>query len=184
MKQRYVVSLLLLVVLGSFFTAYIRRSSSMPQADASLTARKLLDSANGDAQKLSDASDLLRTVVAGDSENQYAYFLQGRALQQRGLLDEALASYQKYIDLNFSSDFATHYNSGELHEVKGEFDKAERFYQVCIDLAPTVPASWERMIMLQIKAKNPAKAKGYFDALKLALPNHEIVKKLMPLVQQ
>lgn len=184
MKQRYVLSLLLVVVVGSFAVAYLRRAPSLLQPDGTIAAKKLIDSANGDQQKLGDASDILSHVIANDPDNQYAYFLQARALQQRGLIDQAIESYQRYIDLNFSSDFATHYNSGELYEVKGDTANAERFYQVCLDLAPTVPAAWERMIMLQLKVNNGAKAKVYFDALKLALPNHELIRKLTPLVPQ
>ena len=183
-KKIILLLLLIAIVVGSYSVSYARRNPNLLRTDSAFAAKQLIDSANGNQDKLSEASDLLRQVLQENPDNQYAFFLQARALQQRGLIDEALVSYQKYLELNISSDYVSNYNSAELFEAKGDLINAEKYFQACIILAPGVPSGWERMIKLQIKLGSTEKTKEYFNALKAALPNSEIVKKLSPLIPQ
>jgi tetratricopeptide (TPR) repeat protein len=183
-KKIALLLLLIAVVVGSYSLSYAKRNPSLLCNDSVFTAKKLIDSANGNQEKLGEASDLLRKTLLENPENQYAVFLQARAMQQRGMLDQALESYQKYLELKLSSDYASNYNSAELFEAKGDLANAEKYFQACIALAPGVPSGWERMIALQLKAGRAEKAKEYFNALKASLPNSELVKKLSPLIPQ
>lgn len=95
------------VLVGSFLGSYYRGQSvkSSPK-DAVAQAHNLIDTAAGDQAKLAEASDLLQKTIESDPENLSALFLQGRVQQQRGFIDLALQSYQKFLQNKISAEFA------------------------------------------------------------------------------
>jgi tetratricopeptide (TPR) repeat protein len=140
----------------------------------------MIDGANGDQVKLAEASDVLRRELELNPDNLSGLFQQARALQQRGLIDGALESYERYFAQKVSMDFAANYNAGELSELRGDFAKAEKYFQGCIGVAPQEWIGWERMILLLLKQQRTDDAKEYFQSLVKVAPGSDVVKRLAP----
>ena len=177
-KHRKIFLIVTALLVGSFLGTYFRKRSDMPVGSALSVARALIDTAGGDQTKLAQASDLLRQEIAQDKENLTALFLQGRALQQRGLVDQALKSYDQYLTQRISIDFAVQFNSGELSELRGDLARAEAAFAECTRIAPGEANAWEKLINILIKQGRNADAKERFRALLQILPSSDAVKRL------
>lgn len=177
-KQFSIFLLAVALLLGSFFGTYARRSSELPNISALNIAKNLIDNAAGDQAKLSAASDLLKTELQQVPSNLSALFLQARAFQQRGLIDQALKSYEQFFAQNISTSYAANYNSGELAELKGDLAHAEAYFAECTRIAPLEGSGWEKLIRLLLKQQRNADAKEHFKTMIKILPSSDAVKRL------
>ena len=165
---------------GSFLGTYLSKHPLTPEGGNFTLAQRMIDGANGDQVKLAEASDVLRRELELNPDNLSGLFQQARALQQRGLIDGALESYERYFAQKVSMDFAANYNAGELSELRGDFAKAEKYFQGCIGVAPQEWIGWERMILLLLKQQRTDDAKEYFQSLVKVAPGSDVVKRLAP----
>ena len=172
------------VLVGCFLGSYMRRNQSTTLTSPLESARQLIDSAAGDQNKLTQASDILKAEIKTDPNNVTALFLQGRAFQQRGLIDQSILSYEQYFAKKLSMDYAASYNAGELYELKGDLQKAEKYFQDCVAVAPSEAGGWERLILVLLKEKNIPDAKEYLKSMKAVLPNSDVTKRLSAMVPQ
>lgn len=184
MNKKFVLFLVLAVLLvGSFVGSYFwRLPLKSSNEDVVVQAQGLIDAAAGDQAKLAQASDLLRSELTINPNNLLALFLEGRALQQRGMIDAALQSYKKYFNLKISIDYAANFNAGELSELKGDLQNAEQYFINCINAAPQEGGGWERLIQFLLKQNRQQDARAYFNALQKQLPDSEAVKRLTALM--
>lgn len=176
-KQFVLFSIVSALLAGSFLGNYFRNHPFGAGKNAVVQAKSLIDGAAGDQSQLAQASDLLRSELSENPDNLLALFLQGRALQQRGLIDAALESYRQYFDRKISVDFAAHYNAGELYELKGDLEAAERHYRGCITAAPQAEG-WEKLIRLLLRQNRVQEARVSFDSLAKQFPDSRAVKNL------
>ena len=179
-KQLAIFLVAAALLAGSFIGTYMRRSESSPKASTLSAARGLIDSAAGDKAKLAQASDLLKQEISSDPGNLTALFLQGRVLQQRGLVDQALKSYEQYFTQRVSVDFAVNFNVAELAELRGDLPRAEAFFAECVKIAPKEENAWERLILVLLKQGRANDAKERFRSLIQILPSSDAVKRLAP----
>lgn len=186
MNKKFIVYLFLAFLLvGSFLGSYCNRHSVLGnKVDAVTQAKRLIDESAGDQMKLAQASDLLRQELLLNPDNVYALFLEGRALQQRGMIDAALNSYKKYFNQKISIDFAANYNAGELSELKGDLPSTEKYFIASINSAPQEGNGWERLIRFLLKQNRNQDAKAYFNALQKQLPDSEATKRLASIMPQ
>ncbi len=183
-KQFVICSVLSVLLAGSFLGTYFRNRPSGGGSNPVVQAKALIDEAAGDQTKLAQASDLLRRELSANPGNLQAHFLEGRALQQRGLIDAALESYKKYFSEKVSTDFAANHNAAELYELKGDLPNAERNFLNCISAAPQESACWERLIRLLLKQNRNQEAKNYFNALAAQSPGNNALKNLAAIMPQ
>lgn len=177
-KQLAIFLVAAALLVGSFLGSYLRKGERVTNGSILSAAKALIDNSAGDQIKLAQASDLLTLEIAQEPGNLLALFLQARALQQRGLIDQALKSYRQYFAQKVSTDFAANYNAGELSELKGDFPSAEGFFSECVKVAPKEESGWERLILVLLRQQRNADAKEQFKALIRLLPNSEAVKRL------
>lgn len=76
---------------------------------------------------------VLEKMVLDDSEKPLE---EGVQLCKKGLLDDAMASFQRALDASKGSSAAATYDLAVLHEARGENAKAEELYRKAIELQP------------------------------------------------
>jgi Flp pilus assembly protein TadD len=82
-----------------------------------------------------DSESLWRHTLACTGENHIAHNDLGLALQQRGRLEDAIAEYEKALEI-FPDYAYGHYNLGLVYEAEGRLDEAAARLQEAINLNP------------------------------------------------
>ena len=88
---------------------------------------------------LTEAEHILRTVVAWLPDNQGAWYWYGVALKQGGKRADALAAYQRAIELD-PKDAYPHNGLGNVYRALGRQEEALEAYQRAIELDPKFAA--------------------------------------------
>jgi tetratricopeptide (TPR) repeat protein len=177
-KNQIAFFVIVAIFLGSFFGTYVAKRPESFQTTPLNAANKLIDDAKGDAVSLKKAMDIAQREVALDAKNTRARFLLGWAAQQRGLLDQALDSYNAMFPELKSITWAARFNAGEIALAKKDLAAAEDHFMECIRVAPEQALGWGKLIRTLERAGKHQDAKDYYDSLKEVAPNSELLPQL------
>jgi len=85
--------------------------------------------------RYADAETFWRTVLAADANAWIGHNNLGKALTDRGQVDEAIAHFQRALAIR--PDYAmAHYNLGELLHQRGQLDEAIAHFQRALEIQP------------------------------------------------
>jgi tetratricopeptide (TPR) repeat protein len=101
----------------------------------------------GDGKK---AEELLRQVTALDPRHKYAFNNLGRALRQQGRHEEALAQFDKQIEINPFDEWAWA-NRGDALLALGRKEEAEKSYEKQVEIAPLKPWAYRSLAAMRAR---------------------------------
>jgi tetratricopeptide (TPR) repeat protein len=105
-------------------------SSGVRHSDELKSYKWMID--NG---KLQEAIVGLRGIINEDDENHVAHYFLGVAYAKRGLSSEALAEFERVLELG-GWGAMTHYNMGIIYETMGFYDRAYAEYEAAREIEP------------------------------------------------
>jgi len=115
-----------------------------------------------------DAETCFRAVIAKNPDSATAHNNLGIALVQNGAADEAIAHYQKALELDPAYRFA-HYNIGAALLEKGQVDDAIPHLRTLLKMDPNHPKAYYSLATALAKKGETDQAIAYYErALKLA----------------
>ena len=154
--------------------------SAQSESAGSGAANELL--AQAKAQRDSNPGEserLFREVLSQDPNNSEAMIQIGRLLTLRKDYPAAIQYYQNALRINTQSPEA-YFNLGYIYLSQGAYDTAKKNYENCLALSPSFKDEViTNLGIIELKKKNPARARQLFvEALDLN-PNNSIAKNYL-----
>jgi tetratricopeptide (TPR) repeat protein len=117
------------------------------------------------------AEELLRQVTALDPKHKYAFNNLGRALRQQGRWEEALAQFDKQIEINPFDEWAWA-NRGDALLALGRKEEAEKSYDKQIEIAPLKPWAYRSLAAMRAREERFPEAAEMLRRATSADPDH------------
>jgi Flp pilus assembly protein TadD, contains TPR repeats len=111
---------------------------------------------------LKEALLIYEIILLRDPYNWQAYNNRGLILYEMGLVDDALVSYRKALELNAESD-ATLYNIGIYYRDKNRYDEAIEYYQQALSIKPDKASALGHLVGIYVSKKEYKKALEYAE---------------------
>ena len=158
-------------------------AKSSTHDNSQIEKRLTLAIKNHQQQRLDEARELYESILKDQPENADAlHFLgvllchQGNTRQGEHYIRQALTLAPDYFD--------AHNNLGNILQILGRFDEAERCYLESQRLRPDAPESFINLAAMRLAQQDELKARNYLtDALKIAPSNPQSHKMIARIAQ-
>lgn len=139
------------------------------------TANNLVSSGEGNPAKLKRAQKITERLLVRDPLNINALFVQGWADQRLGQPNEAISRYTTLLQqVRELGKFAS-FNSGLLHEDRGDTYTALQLYLDAAHFDPRFEAAWVRIILVLRKLKRDEEAAATLEEALFHLPQSTLL---------
>lgn len=112
-----------------------------------------------------------------DTADAQSFFNAGKTLQDKGLIDEALALYRRVIELD-STHAGAHHNIGQIFHLKGSFNEAIAWYQKALAINPNFASYFNLGELFAIQRMYQDALENFFMALQINTTNEWVYFKI------